>query len=87
MKKLLLTFAAAALLSASAYAADSKSYQVTGPVLEVTATTITVQKGSEKWQIARGSATLPTDVKVGSKVTVQYTMTASQIDVKPAKSK
>jgi hypothetical protein len=84
MKKLFLAVAAATMLSAAAHAADVKSYQVTGPVLEVTPTTITVQKGSEKWQIAVGSATVPADVKVGSKVTVSYTMTADSITSKAA---
>ncbi len=87
MKKTLLAFAAIAFMSSAAMAADVKSYQVTGPVLEVTDSTITVQKGSDKWQIARGSAALPKDVKVGSKVTIQYTMTASAIDLKAGKSK
>ena len=58
MKKLVLAAVAAVMLSATAQAADVKSYQVTGPVLDVTATTITVQKGSDKWQIAKGSATI-----------------------------
>src|SRR5262245_34873951 len=66
-----------------ASAADAMTYQVTGPVLEVTPTTITVQKGDEKWQIARGKSTKVTgDPKVGDKVTVYYTMTATEIEVK-----
>ena len=79
----------AALLAASSLnAADAKSYQVTGPVLEITSTTITVQKGAEKWEIARDSKTKTSgDVKVGDKVTIYYTMTAVEIDVKPAKAK
>ena len=48
----------AALLAASSLnAADTKTYQVTGPVLAVTPTTITVQKGEDKWEIARDSKT------------------------------
>jgi hypothetical protein len=39
---------AAALLAASSLnAADTKTYQVTGPVLEVTPTAITVKKGND----------------------------------------
>jgi hypothetical protein len=38
-------------------AADAKTYQVTGPVLEVTPNTITVQKGNDKWELARDSKT------------------------------
>lgn len=85
MKRFWVAFAAAALLAAGAQAGDVKSYQVTGPVLEVTPTTITVQKGKDKWEIARGSAELPKDVKVGSKITVQYTMTATSIESKSGK--
>ena len=66
-----------------AWAGDAKTYQVSGPVLEVTPTTITVQKGSEKWQINRDAGTKVTsEPKVGSKVTVYYTMTATEISVK-----
>jgi hypothetical protein len=68
-------------------AADSKSYQVTGQVLELTSTTIVVQKGNEKWELARNSSTKVTgDLKIGAKVTVYYTMVASEVEVKGAKS-
>jgi cytochrome c1 len=78
----------AALLAAPARAAD-KEYQVTGPILEVTDASITVQKGKEKWQIARTKDTKVTgDLKIGAKVTVMYTMTATSVDAKPdAKAK
>ncbi len=76
-------FAAWLLAGQTGSAADAKTYQVTGPVLEVTATTITVQKGSDKWQINRDAgAKITGDIKVGSKVTVYYTMTATEINVK-----
>jgi hypothetical protein len=69
-------------------AADVKSYQVTGPVLELTPTTITVQKGDDKWQIARDKSTKITgDVKVGSKVTIYYKMVADEIESKDKGSK
>jgi hypothetical protein len=82
-------FCAAAFLAASSLlAADAKTYQVTGPVLEVTPTTITVQKGNDKWEIARDSKTKTSgDVKVGAKVTIYYTMAATEIEVKAAKAK
>jgi hypothetical protein len=61
---------------------------VTGPVLEVTNDVIFVQKGNEKWAIARTKDTTVTgDLKVGSKVTVYYTMTAAKIEVKEAPKK
>jgi len=79
---------AALLVASSVDAADAKTYQVTGPVLEVTPTTITVQKGDDKWEIARNPKTKVTgDLKVGSKVTIYYTMVAAEVEVKEAKSK
>lgn len=69
-----------------------KTYQVTGPVLEVTADMIAVKKGNDRWEIARDAGTKVTgDLKVGSKVTIDYRMTATAVDVKaekaPAKKK
>jgi hypothetical protein len=67
-----------------AKAAD-KTYQVTGPVLEVTDTMITIEKGKEKWQLARDKDTKVTgDLKVGAKVTAEYRMTATAVEVKGA---
>jgi len=63
--------------------AADKTYQVTGPILEITDTTITVQKGKEKWEIARTKDTKVTgELKVGAKVTIAYTMTAASIEAK-----
>ena len=74
-----------ALAATPAFAAD-KTYQVTGPVLEVTDAVITVQKGKEKWQIARTKDTKVTgDLKVGAKVTVHYRMIATDVEVKADK--
>jgi hypothetical protein len=65
--------------------AATKTYQVTGPVLEVRSDAIVVQKGQEKWEIARdASSKVPADVKVGSKVTITYRMIATDVEVKPA---
>lgn len=58
----------------------TKTYQVTGPVLDVTDTLIVVQKGNEKWEIEKG--TVATDVKKGDKVTVEYAMTAKTVKKK-----
>jgi hypothetical protein len=88
----MLTFASAltlgaALLASPARAAD-KGYQVTGPVLEVTDASVTVQKGKEKWQLARTKDTKVTgDLKVGAKVTIMYTMTATTIEAKGGDAK
>ena len=90
MKKQLvaLAFCAALFGSSSLTAAESKSYQVTGPVLELTPTTITVQKGNDKWEIARdGKTKITGDLKVGAKVTIYYRMVAAEVEVKEAKGK
>jgi hypothetical protein len=74
-----------ALLAGPASAAPPKSYEVTGPVVEVTDSTITVEKGKEKWQIARDKDTkVMGDIKVGDKVHIDYRMTATAIEVKGA---
>jgi len=63
------------------------AYQVTGPVLDVTDTKIVVEKGKEKWEIARDKNTKVTgELKKGAKVTVQYEMTATSIEAKDAKA-
>jgi hypothetical protein len=65
--------------------AATRTYQVTGPILELKPDAIVVQKGTEKWEIARDSSTKVTgDLKVGEKVLVEYRMTAASIEVKPA---
>lgn len=82
-------FAAAAFVStftlASAWAGDI--YQVTGPVLSVTDNTIVVQKGDEKWELAKDTSTQVKggDITVGAKVTVKYKMSATSIEVKEDK--
>ena len=69
-------------------AVAASAYQHTGPVLEVTDSKIVVQKGKEKWEIARDPATKTMgELKVGEKVTVEYKMTATDIEIKPAKGK
>jgi opacity protein-like surface antigen len=86
MKRILLATVLALVLAASAFAAVN-TYQVTGPVLVLTKDTITVQKGSEKWEIARDAATkVNGDLKVGGTVTIHYRMTAASIEVKPEKA-
>jgi hypothetical protein len=83
MKKLLLVIAAVMICSSLVFAASTKTYQVTGPVLEMKDGIITVEKGKEKWEIAKDAATKVTgDLKVGSKVTIEYTMKAVTIEVK-----
>jgi len=76
-----------AILAAAPMGAATKTYQVTGPVLEVTDTMIAVKKGSDRWEIARDASTKVTgDLKVGSKVTIEYRMTAASVEVKGGES-
>jgi hypothetical protein len=76
------------LISLVAFSAGPKTYQVTGPVLEIKDDSITVQKGTEKWEIARDKSTTVTgDLKVGSKVTIEYQMKATAVEVKAATAK
>ena len=73
----------AIIVAAAAFAGSVKTYQVTGPVLEIKDTMIVVQKGKDKWEIAKDANTkVKGDLKVGAKVTVQYEMKATDIEVK-----
>ena len=89
MKKRLALMLGLLLATSMAFAAGPKTYQVTGPVLEIKGDVIVVEKGgAEKWEIAKDAVTkVNGDLKVGSKVTVEYTMTAKKIEVKEAKAK
>ena len=78
--------AASLALSSAVFAAGAKTYQVTGPVLEVNDSMIAVQKGKDRWEINRDSGTkVSGDLKVGEKVTITYTMSATDVEVKAAK--
>jgi hypothetical protein len=69
------------LLTSVSFAADAKDYQVTGPVLDVSDSMIAVQKGKDRWELARDSNTKASgEIKKGDKVTVHYTMTATNIE-------
>src|SRR3954469_23795739 len=89
MKRTLLSLmiAGSMALTGAAFAGSPSSYQVTGPIVEVTDSMITVMKGKEKFEVARDSSTKVTgDLKAGEKVTIMYTMTAKEIEVKAAKT-
>jgi hypothetical protein len=88
MKKMLLLVSALILTASVAFAGGPKTYQVTGPVLELKDDLIVVQKGKDRWEISRGADTKVTgDLKVGSKVTIEYRMTAATVEAKDAKGK
>jgi hypothetical protein len=86
MKAAFSLLAAASLAFSSVAFAGAKTYEVTGPVLEVNDSMIVVQKGKDRWEMNRDSNTkVPGDVKVGDKVHVTYTMSATNVEVKAAK--
>jgi hypothetical protein len=88
MKRSVLIVGIILLAVTFAFVQVSWAYQVTGPVVEVKDDSITVKKGNENWKIAKDKNTKITgDPKVGSKVTIEYTMTATKIEVKDAGKK
>ena len=73
--------AASLALSGATFAAGAKTYQVTGTVVEMTGSKITVQKGTEKWEIDLDPTIKTTgDVKVGATVTITYVMSATKVE-------
>lgn len=85
MKRILATLAM--LFFAAAALAASKTYQATGEVVDLRDDAIVVDKGAEgKWEIARDKGTkVKGELKKGAKVTVEYRMTATGIEVKDKK--
>jgi hypothetical protein len=80
--------AASLALGSAAFAGSAKDYQVTGPILEVNDSMIAVQKGKDRWEIARDSNTKAGgEMKAGDKVTVHYTMSATSIEAKAGADK
>jgi hypothetical protein len=88
MKRSMIQISILLLISVLLVSAGAKTYQVTGSVLDIKGDVVTVQKGTEKWEITLDKSTKVTgDLKVGSKVTIEYEMKATTIDVKPATAK
>ena len=86
MKAACSLLAAASLAFSSVAFGGAKTYEVTGPVLEVNDSMIVVQKGKDRWEVNRDANTKVTgDVKVGDKVHVTYTMTATNVELKAGK--
>jgi uncharacterized protein YxeA len=88
MKRFASLFAIAALALAIGFGvglnAAAKTYQFTGVVKSNDAGTLVVEKSAkETWTFTTDKDTKGT-TKVGDKVTVTYTMTATNIEVKPA---
>ena len=86
MKSTLFSLVAAIglITGSTAFCAGGKTYQVTGTVVEVTATKIALQKGTERWELDVGPETKGSGqtFKAGDKVTITYTMSATSIEGK-----
>ena len=69
-------------LSGTVLAAGSKTYQITGTVVEATGSKVTVEKGTERFEFDIDPATVKgsAELKVGSTVTVTYVMSATKIE-------
>jgi len=88
MKRVLALLVVILFMPVLVFAGSVKTYQVTGPVLEVTDNLIAVQKGQDRWEIVRDKETKVTgDLKVGAKVTIEYRMTATKVEAKEEKKK
>lgn len=89
MKRIALVVALCAVAPLALAAA--KTYQVTGTVVELRDDAVVVEKkDKEKWEIGRDAATkVSGELKKGSKVTIEYRMNATRIEVKdgPAPAK
>lgn len=76
------------LCSAAGALAAPQSYQASGQVLEVTDKAIVISNAKENLRFQRNEATrLPADVTVGSRVTVEYSMTALEVTDKSPRRK
>ncbi len=68
-----------------AVAQQADKYQVTGPIVELTDKKIVVEgRGKERHEFARPADLKVSggELKVGTKVTVKYSMVASSVEVK-----
>lgn len=75
-------------LSGAVLAAGSKTYQITGTVVEATGSKVTVEKGTDRFEFDIDPATTKgsAELKVGSTVAVTYVMSATKIDAAAAPS-
>jgi RNase P/RNase MRP subunit p29 len=88
MKRVLALLVVIFFMPVLVFAGSGKTYQVTGRVMEVTDNMIAVEKGTERWEIARDQDTKVTgNLKVGAMVTIEYRMTATKVEAKEEKKK
>ena len=82
MKKTIVVALSVLLFLALVYAAGPKTYQVTGPVLDIKGDVITVQKDTDKWELQKTADTAVVGkLAVGAKVKIDYKMVATKITV------
>jgi hypothetical protein len=74
--------AANLIMSGAVFSAGAKTYQITGTVVSSTASKVTLQKGSEQFEIDVDPANVKgtAELKPGSTVTVTYVMSATKIE-------
>jgi hypothetical protein len=82
MKRTFLLVVFSLALSGTLFAAGAKTYQITGMVIAATGSMVSVQKGTERFEIDIDPATTKgsAEIKVGSPVTVTYVMSATKIE-------
>jgi hypothetical protein len=82
MKKVIFLVFAFMIIAVTASAAGSKTYMLSGTVTDVKGDVFTVQKDNAKYEMTRDAAAkVNGEIKVGSKVSVAYKMTATTIVV------
>ena len=82
-RTLAITLGAALVGTVIGWAAAAATYQKTGIVKEVGASTFTLDLGKEEWRFYTDGSTQGADaVKAGQKVTVTYKQVATKIEAK-----
>jgi hypothetical protein len=85
MKKMIV-LACMLIFMATTAGAGSKTYMIDGTITDIKGDVLTIQKDNAKYEMTRDAgAKVNGEMKVGSKVTVVYKMTATTIVVKEAK--
>ncbi|HDQ04670.1 MAG TPA: hypothetical protein ENN23_08955 [Deltaproteobacteria bacterium] len=87
MKKIIIVLCLVFLVAVVAYAQGPKGTRsVTGEIVEMTAEKIVIDRGKTQWLIERNAGTNITgNVKVGSRVKVDYKMVATDVKEVTAK--
>jgi hypothetical protein len=82
MKKAIFLVCVFIFVAVIASAAGSKTYMISGTITDMKGDVFTIQKDNTKYEMSRDAeAKVNGDLKVGSKVTVVYKMTATTIVV------